>query len=167
MGARLDAKPELLFRLRAVNENDLVADIGAVLPMSKHDPAAGKVLEGDDVAALFGLDMGDVAGPDEVVRPAAVALTPAAVAVTPPAVAVTPAVVAVTPPAGKAPAVRKRAVQPVVPKVGRKGAVASVKPEPKPVEWWKATASKQLAKGRVAARETVRSGAGRKARAAS
>ena len=30
VGARLDAKPELLFRLRAVNENDLVADIGQV-----------------------------------------------------------------------------------------------------------------------------------------
>lgn len=57
VGARLDAKPELLFRLRAVNENDLVANIGAVLPMSKRGPAAGKVLETDDMAALFGLDM--------------------------------------------------------------------------------------------------------------
>ena len=27
IGARLDEKPELLFRLRAVNENDLVADL--------------------------------------------------------------------------------------------------------------------------------------------
>jgi uncharacterized Zn finger protein len=57
VGARLDAKPELLFRLRAVNENELVADIGQVLPMSKQGPAAGKVLEADDMAALFGLDM--------------------------------------------------------------------------------------------------------------
>ncbi len=59
VGARLDAKPELLFRLRAVNENDLVAGIGKVLPMSKQGPAAGKVLEADDMAAMFGLDMGD------------------------------------------------------------------------------------------------------------
>jgi uncharacterized Zn finger protein len=57
VGARLDAKPELLFRLRAVNENELVADIGQVLPMSKQGPAAGKVLETDDMAALFGLNM--------------------------------------------------------------------------------------------------------------
>ncbi len=62
VGARLDAKPELLFRLRAVNENELVADIGQALPMAKRGPAAGKVLETDDMAALFGLDM---AGADE------------------------------------------------------------------------------------------------------
>src|ERR1017187_7546982 len=49
IGARLDEKPELLFRLRAVNENDLVADIGKVLPLSKRGPAAGKVLETDDM----------------------------------------------------------------------------------------------------------------------
>ncbi|MDR3528953.1 MAG: hypothetical protein P4L90_00135 [Rhodopila sp.] len=65
VGARLDAKPELLFRLRAVDENDLVADIGEALPMSKQGPAAGKVLEADDMAALFGLDMGDAAAPVE------------------------------------------------------------------------------------------------------
>ena len=65
--ARVLRAAELLFRLRAVNENDLVADIGKVLPMSKQGPAAGKVLEADDMAALFGLDMGDVAEPVEVV----------------------------------------------------------------------------------------------------
>lgn len=63
VGARLDAKPELLFRLRAVNENDLVADIGQVLPMLKQGPGAGKVLEIDDMAALFGLDMGAAEAP--------------------------------------------------------------------------------------------------------
>ena len=41
VGVRLDAKPELLFRLRGVDENDLVADIGS-LPMGKQGPAAGK-----------------------------------------------------------------------------------------------------------------------------
>jgi uncharacterized Zn finger protein len=59
VGARLDASPEMLFRLRAVNENDLVAEIGEALPMSKQGPVAGKVLEADDMAALFGLDMAD------------------------------------------------------------------------------------------------------------
>ena len=57
VGARLDQQPELLFRLRAVNENDLVANIGTVLPMSKKSPAAGRTLEVDDVSALFGLDI--------------------------------------------------------------------------------------------------------------
>jgi len=61
VGARLDAKPELLFRLRAVNENDLLTDIGQVLPMSKREPGSGKVLETDDIAALFGLDMAGAA----------------------------------------------------------------------------------------------------------
>ena len=68
VGARLDAKPELLFRLRGVNENDLVADIGSALPMAKQAPGAGKVLESDDMAALFGLDMGDVPEPAEAAR---------------------------------------------------------------------------------------------------
>jgi uncharacterized Zn finger protein len=73
VGARLDAQPELLFRLRAVNENDLVADIGKVLPMSKQGPAAGKVLETDDMAALFGLDM---AGADDPIDASPQALAP-------------------------------------------------------------------------------------------
>ena len=71
VGARLDSKPELLFRLRAVNENDLVADIGQALPMSKQGPAVGKVLEADDMAALFGLDM---AGADDPAEAGAAAL---------------------------------------------------------------------------------------------
>jgi uncharacterized Zn finger protein len=73
VGARLDTQPELLFRLRAVNEKDLVADIGKVLPMTKRGPAAGKVLEEDDVAALFGLDMG---GMEEAAAPAAAKADP-------------------------------------------------------------------------------------------
>jgi uncharacterized Zn finger protein len=64
IGSRLDVKPELLFLLRSVNEKDLVADIGQVLPLSKRGPAAGKVLETDDMAALFGLDMGGGAAPE-------------------------------------------------------------------------------------------------------
>jgi uncharacterized Zn finger protein len=68
VGARLDEQPELLFRLRAVNENELVAHIDQALPMSKSGPAAGKVLDADDLSSMFGLDMAgadtlpDVAG---------------------------------------------------------------------------------------------------------
>jgi uncharacterized Zn finger protein len=75
VGVRLDAKPELLFRLRGVNENDLVADIGSALPMAKKGPGAGKVLESDDMAALFGLEMGEPVGAAEAV-PVTVAKAP-------------------------------------------------------------------------------------------
>jgi uncharacterized Zn finger protein len=57
VGARFDEKPELLFRLRAVDENDLVADLDGALPFSNRPLDAGKVLETDDISALFGLDM--------------------------------------------------------------------------------------------------------------
>jgi uncharacterized Zn finger protein len=57
IGARLDLQPELLFRLRVVDETDLVVHVDAALPMSKRRPAAGRVLQTDDVSALFGLDM--------------------------------------------------------------------------------------------------------------
>jgi uncharacterized Zn finger protein len=66
VGSRLDVKPELLFLLRAVSEKDLVANIGQGVPLSKQGPAAGKVLETDDMAALFGLDMGGAEAPDGV-----------------------------------------------------------------------------------------------------
>jgi uncharacterized Zn finger protein len=98
VGARLDAKPELLFRLRGVDENELVADIGSALPMTKQGPATGKVLEADDMAALFGLDMGDAEAPAEVVGAAA----PAS-----PVVKVKPAARKATPAKKKA-AVKKR-----------------------------------------------------------
>jgi uncharacterized Zn finger protein len=62
VGARLDERPELLFRLRAVDENDLVADLGRTLPFSNRPLDAGKVLETDDVSALFGLDMEGAGG---------------------------------------------------------------------------------------------------------
>jgi uncharacterized Zn finger protein len=70
VGTRLDGRPELLFRLRGVDEHDLVADIGSALPMTQKGPAAGKVLEADDMAALFGLDMGDAEQPAAVAVPA-------------------------------------------------------------------------------------------------
>jgi uncharacterized Zn finger protein len=68
VGARLDEMPELLFRLRAVDEKDLVADLDTALPISNQPLNVGKVLETDDLSALFGLDMdggdGAIAAPD-------------------------------------------------------------------------------------------------------
>jgi uncharacterized Zn finger protein len=57
VGARLDQQPELLFRLRAVDANELVAHIDTAMPLAKSRPDAGRVLADDDLAALFGLDM--------------------------------------------------------------------------------------------------------------
>jgi len=57
VGARLDTQPELLFRLRAVDEKDLLARLDTALPLAKGAPDAGKVLADDDLSALFGLDM--------------------------------------------------------------------------------------------------------------
>jgi len=57
VGARLEQQPELLFKLRAVDEKELVAGIDAALPVAKHAPAVDKVLDADDLSALFGLDM--------------------------------------------------------------------------------------------------------------
>ena len=57
VGARLDERPELLFRLRAVDENDLVAGLDETLPFSNRPLDGGRVLETDDISALFGLDI--------------------------------------------------------------------------------------------------------------
>ena len=59
VGARLDHQPELLFRLRAVDEKDLLTGIDRALPTTKPGAATGKVLEADDLSAMFGLDMAD------------------------------------------------------------------------------------------------------------
>ena len=70
VGARLDQKPELLFQLRAVDETDLLAQLDTALPLAKGAPDAGKVLAGDDLSALFGLDM-DTAQPTAAANDAA------------------------------------------------------------------------------------------------
>jgi len=57
IGARLDARPELLFVLRGVEANDLLASAGKDLTLAKRAPSAASVLADDDVAALFGLEM--------------------------------------------------------------------------------------------------------------
>ena len=57
VGARLDHNPALLFRLRGVDENELLASAGNDLPLQTTAPAATKVLDDGNVAALFGLEM--------------------------------------------------------------------------------------------------------------
>jgi uncharacterized Zn finger protein len=59
IGARLDKQPELLFRLREVDEKELIANAGKALPRAKKSPSAAKVLVGEDLSKLFGLDMAE------------------------------------------------------------------------------------------------------------
>jgi uncharacterized Zn finger protein len=57
VGARLDDQPELLFRLRKVDEKDLLAGAAAGLPVTRKKPRAGKVLNAADISGIFGLDL--------------------------------------------------------------------------------------------------------------
>src|SRR5664279_3046469 len=64
VGARLDEKPQLLFVLRGVDENELLARAGQGLPLTRATPSAAKVLDDRDVAALFGLEMVETTNSD-------------------------------------------------------------------------------------------------------
>jgi len=66
VGSRLDDKPELLFRLRRVDEKDLLAGATAGLPISRKKPAAGKVLDTADLSSIFGLDLAGEIQPESI-----------------------------------------------------------------------------------------------------
>ncbi len=57
IGARLDERPELLFRLHAVQEQDLIAGAGKGLPLAQGAPDKSKVLAADDLSDIFGLEL--------------------------------------------------------------------------------------------------------------
>ncbi len=57
VGARLDHAPQLLFTLRGVDENELIAGAGKDLALTKPAPSTAKLLDDGDVSALFGLEM--------------------------------------------------------------------------------------------------------------
>jgi uncharacterized Zn finger protein len=61
IGARFDHQPELLFRLRGVDEKELIVKAGKGLPLAKA-PAPARVL-GGDLSDIFGLDMGQSSAP--------------------------------------------------------------------------------------------------------
>jgi uncharacterized Zn finger protein len=69
VGARLDEKPALLFDLRGVDENQLLANAGQELSLKKAVPATTKVLDDGDVAALFGLEMVEAVRSDTPTSP--------------------------------------------------------------------------------------------------
>ena len=57
IGARLDETPALLFTLRAVDENELIAKASSTAPFAT--PTTSRVIVDDDISALFGIDMVD------------------------------------------------------------------------------------------------------------
>jgi uncharacterized Zn finger protein len=67
IGARLDAEPELLFRLRMVDSKELVARVGEGGLPTQQRPAGSRILDSSRLADVFGLDL----APVEVEQPAA------------------------------------------------------------------------------------------------
>jgi uncharacterized Zn finger protein len=57
VGARLDAEPDLLFALRGIDRSELIAGAGRSLPIGQTQVAAERTIAGDDVAALFGIEL--------------------------------------------------------------------------------------------------------------
>jgi uncharacterized Zn finger protein len=70
VGARLDEKPQLLFDLRGVDQDELLANAGQDIALTSASPSAAKILDNSDVAALFGLEMAEAATPDAAVSTA-------------------------------------------------------------------------------------------------
>jgi uncharacterized Zn finger protein len=68
IGARLDQQPDLIFRLHNVDEKELIAGAGTALPQARKAPAQSKVLGGEDLSALFGLEMEKGTGVDGRLR---------------------------------------------------------------------------------------------------
>ena len=64
IGARLDLSPELLFKLRGVDETELLANADRHIALKGPAPAGAKVLDDGDAAALFGLEMAEQTGPE-------------------------------------------------------------------------------------------------------
>ncbi len=69
VGARLDEQPELLFKLRRVDEKDLLAQAGAGVTHSGKLPAKGRVLDEPALGDVFGIEMAPAASAHEAVRP--------------------------------------------------------------------------------------------------
>jgi uncharacterized Zn finger protein len=57
IGARLDDQADLLFRLRQVDERDLLARAGEGLKVSKKKPAKDRVLGGEALSEVFGVEV--------------------------------------------------------------------------------------------------------------
>lgn len=61
IGARFDARPELLFTLRDVDEKDLIAAAGSGVTMPSSGGGTARRLESGDLSALFGVEIVETA----------------------------------------------------------------------------------------------------------
>jgi uncharacterized Zn finger protein len=77
VGARFDERPELAFELRTVDPAELVAHAAQDRVLTTRAAGSAKVLEGDDLGALFGLEMADAGAEVVPVAPAEAAPGPA------------------------------------------------------------------------------------------
>jgi uncharacterized Zn finger protein len=92
VGARLDEQPELLFTLRLVDAGDLVTQAAEQPAKARKAPPKSKVLDDDQLADVFGIEMAAVAAPAVTRKTATVRAKPSATTVTKPKTAVkTPA----------------------------------------------------------------------------
>jgi len=57
IGARLDHQPELLFTLRKVDQQELIAKAASDLSKKRKGPAGARVLASDDLSEMFGIEM--------------------------------------------------------------------------------------------------------------
>lgn len=57
IGARLDERPEFLFLLRRVDQQDLITKADAGLRPAKKGPVSAKVLDTGDLSQIFGIEM--------------------------------------------------------------------------------------------------------------
>jgi uncharacterized Zn finger protein len=57
IAARLDAQPELLFGLRKVDAQDLIARAGDGAAPTHKPPGAGRILDSSKLADVFGIDL--------------------------------------------------------------------------------------------------------------
>lgn len=57
IGARLDEQPALIFKLRAVDETELITRAAKGRTLKTKTPTSAKVLDTDDLSALFDLEM--------------------------------------------------------------------------------------------------------------
>ncbi len=125
VGARLDQKPQLLFVLRGVDENELIAGAGQDLTLTKAAPSAAKMLDDSDVAALFGLEMAEPARSDP---PALTASKPPRQPKTGTAVTMAAGKKALAPPKDKSRVTRTRSGQKPITTVGAKKRPAQPRP---------------------------------------
>ena len=70
IGARLDEKPEILFKLRGVDAIELIGAASASINTDKKSSKSKRIIEADDLSAVFGIDLGEEVVDVREVKPA-------------------------------------------------------------------------------------------------